>query len=297
MLNLSMMNVIVTGAEGQLGSELRAASRNSANNYVFTDVCRLSGADTSYLDITDAASVKAFFLSRKADVIVNCAAYTNVDKAEDDAAAADLLNRQAVRNIALAAIDCGATVIHISTDYVFGGDGRVPYKENDAKNPLGVYGRTKLAGEEELLGSGCKAIIIRTAWLYSPYGKNFVKTMASLMATRQEVGVVADQVGSPTCAEDLAAFIYGIIETGMLGHTGVYHYTDAGVVSWFDFAREICRLGGWDCAVKPLRSSEFPSKVRRPHYSVLDKSKTAETFGVEVPYWKDSLARCLPKIK
>ena len=297
MLNLSMMKVIVTGAEGQLGRELRAASRGGAHNYVFTDVCSISGEETRYLDITDASAVNAFFAAEKPDVVVNCAAYTNVDKAEDDAAAADLLNRVAVGNIARAAMDCAATVIHISTDYVFGGDGRVPYREDDAKNPLGVYGRTKLAGEQELLESGCKAIIIRTAWLYSPYGKNFVRTMMSLMSSHPEVGVVADQVGSPTCAADLATVIYGIIERGKLGYTGVYHFTDAGVVSWFDFAREICRLGGWDCAVKPLRSSEFPSKVRRPHYSVLDKSKIIETFGVEVPYWKDSLSRCFQNMK
>ena len=297
MLNLWIMNVIVTGACGQLGSELRTVSGGSAHNYVFTDVAQADGSGISYLDITDAAAVQEFFKACQPGVVVNCAAYTNVDKAEDDAAAADLLNRQAVRNIALAARDCGATVIHISTDYVFGGDGRRPYKENDAKNPLGVYGRTKLAGEEELLQSGCKAIIIRTAWLYSPYGKNFVKTMASLMSTRPEVGVVADQTGSPTYAADLASVIYAIIERNQLRHTGVYHFSDQGVVSWFDFAREICRLGGYACKVKPLRSSEFPSKVQRPHYSVLDKSKITETFGVDVPYWKDSLALCLKRME
>ena len=293
MLNLYLMKVIVTGACGQLGSELRNVSRGSAHSFVFTDVVQASGEGVRYLDITDASSVRDLFTAEKPDAVVNCAAYTNVDKAEDDPAGADLLNRQAVRNIALAALECQAAVIHISTDYVFGGDGRIPYKEDDPKNPLGVYGRTKLAGETELLQSGCKAIIIRTAWLYSPYGKNFVKTMASLMASRPEVGVVADQTGSPTCAADLAEVIYGIIDRNLLSLSGVYHFSDDGVVSWFDFAREICRLGGYSCKVKPLRSEEFPSKVKRPHYSVLDKSKIKETFGVEVPYWKDSLARCL----
>ena len=283
-------NILITGANGQLGREMRKVLDGDIFvNAIYTDV--------DELDITDAQAIDNCITSNNVHFIVNCAAYTAVDAAESNVELCNKLNVEAPTLLAQSAHKHGAKLVHISTDYVFGGDGRVPYKEDDAKNPLGVYGRTKLAGEVELLGSGCKAIIIRTAWLYSPYGKNFVKTMASLMATRPEVGVVADQVGSPTCAEDLAAVICHIIEKGMLGHTGVYHYTDAGVVSWFDFAREICRLGGWDCAVKPLRSSEFPSKVRRPHYSVLDKSKITETFGVEVPYWKDSLARCLQNIE
>jgi dTDP-4-dehydrorhamnose reductase len=291
------MNIIVTGALGQLGTELRNLSAGSSDNYVFTDIAERPAEGVCVLDITDAGAVEQFIARTKADVIVNCAAYTNVDKAEDDPSGADLLNRAAVGNLARCAASAGAVLIHISTDYVFGGDARVPYKEDDAKNPLGVYGRTKLAGEAELAESGCKAIVIRTAWLYSPYGKNFVKTMSTLMASRESVGVVADQTGSPTYAADLAAAIVKIIKDRMLSRTGVYHYSDEGIVSWFDFAREIARLEGSSCKVLPLRSSEFPSKVARPHYSVLDKSKIVETFGVEVPYWKDSLAQCIKRLK
>ena len=291
------MNIIVTGACGQLGTELRNLSAGSPDNYIFTDVLPLPAEGVGALDITDAEAVEAFVAGAKADVIVNCAAYTNVDKAEDDPLGADILNRAAVGNLARCAAKSGAVLIHISTDYVFGGDARVPYKENDAKNPLGVYGRTKLAGEAEAEASGCKAIVIRTSWLYSPYGKNFVKTMCALMASRDSVGVVADQTGSPTYAADLAAAIIRIIKGRMLDNTGVYHYSNQGVVSWFDFAREIARLNGSACKVLPLRSSEFPSKVERPHYSVLDKSKIQEVFGVDVPYWKDSLAKCIDRLK
>ena len=291
------MNIIVTGACGQLGTELRNLSAGGPDKYVFTDIVRLPEEGVELLDITDAQAVEEFVSRVKADVIVNCAAYTNVDKAEDDPQGADLLNRAAVANLARCAAKTGAVLIHISTDYVFGGDARVPYKEDDPKNPLGVYGRTKLAGESEVKASGCKAIVIRTSWLYSPYGKNFVKTMTALMSSRESVGVVADQTGSPTYAADLAAAIVDIIKGRKLIHTGVYHYSNQGVVSWFDFAREIARQNGSSCKVLPLRSSEFPSKVARPHYSVLDKSKIQEVFGVDVPYWKDSLAKCIESLK
>ena len=291
------MNILVTGACGQLGTELRNLSAGSPDNYVFTDIVQNLAEGVCALDITNAAAVEEFVSKTRPEVIVNCAAYTNVDKAEDDFQGADLLNRAAVGNLARCAADAGAVLIHISTDYVFGGDARTPYKEDDAKNPLGVYGRTKLAGEAEIEAFGCKAIVIRTAWLYSPYGKNFVKTMLSLMSSRDSVGVVADQTGSPTYAVDLAAVIVKIINGRMLSRTGVYHYSDQGVVSWFDFAREIARLSGSSCKVLPLRSSEFPSKVARPHYSVLDKSRITEIFGVEVPYWKDSLAQCINRLK
>ena len=291
------MIIVVTGACGQLGTELRNLSAGRQDKYVFTDVVPLPAQGVSALDITDAGTVEAFVAGVKADVIVNCAAYTNVDKAEEDPQGAELLNCAAVGNLARCAAKAGATLIHISTDYVFGGDARIPYKEDDAKNPLGVYGRTKLGGEAQVEASGCKAIVIRTSWLYSPYGKNFVKTMCSLMASRDSVGVVADQTGSPTYAEDLAAAIMRIINGRLLHNTGVYHYSDQGVVSWFDFAREIARLTGTSCKVVPLRSSEFPSKVARPHYSVLDKSKIQEVFGVDVPYWKDSLAKCINRLK
>ena len=291
------MNTIVTGACGQLGTELRNLSASSQDNYYFTDVVPLPAEGVSALDITDSEAVEAFVAGVKADVIVNCAAYTNVDRAEEDPSGADLLNCAAVGNLARCAAKAGAVLIHISTDYVFGGDARVPYKEDDAKNPLGVYGRTKLAGEAQVEASGCKAIVIRTSWLYSPYGKNFVKTMMGLMASRDSVGVVADQTGSPTYAADLAAAIIMIIKGRLLEKTGIYHYSNQGVVSWFDFAREIASLTGSNCKVVPLRSSEFPSKVARPHYSVLDKSKIQEVFGVDVPYWKDSLAKCINRLK
>ena len=291
------MNIIVTGACGQLGTELRNLSAGSPDNYIFTDIMERPAEGIRLLDITDAEAVQEFVARADAKVIVNCAAYTNVDKSEDDPAGADMLNNVAVGNLARCAAATGAVLIHISTDYVFGGDARVPYREDDAKRPLGVYGRTKLAGEAQVEASGCKAIVIRTSWLYSPYGKNFVKTMLSLMSARDSVGVVADQTGSPTCAADLAAAIIRIIDRRMLEHTGVYHYSDEGVVSWFDFAREIARLSGSNCKVLPLRSSEFPSKVERPHYSVLDKSKIKEVFSVDVPYWKDSLAHCIKRMK
>ena len=291
------MNILVTGACGQLGTELRNLSAGSSDNYFFTDIVSLPAEGVSCLDITSPEAVEASVAKVGADVIVNCAAYTNVDKAEDDPQGALLLNSTAVGNLARCAARAGAVLIHISTDYVFGGDARVPYKEDDAKNPLGVYGRTKLAGEEQVEASGCKAVVIRTSWLYSPYGKNFVRTMASLMSSRDSVGVVADQTGSPTYAADLAAAIVGIIEGRLLHNTGVYHYSDLGVISWFDFAREIARLTGSGCKVLPLRSSEYPSKVARPHYSVLDKSKFQEVFGMEVPYWKDSLAKCIERLK
>ena len=291
------MNIMVTGACGQLGTELRNLSAGSSDSYVFTDIVENPAEGIRVLDITDAGAVEEFISRNKPQVIVNCAAYTNVDKAEDDPQGADLLNSVAVGNLARCAASTDAVLIHISTDYVFGGDARVPYKEEDAKNPLGVYGRTKLSGEAQVAASGCKAIIIRTSWLYSPYGKNFVKTMLSLMSSRDSVGVVADQTGSPTYAADLAAVIVRIIDGRKLSQTGVYHFSDDGVVSWFDFAREIARLSGSSCKVLPLRSSEFPSKVTRPHYSVLDKSKIIETFGVEVPYWKDSLAQCIKRLK
>ena len=283
------MNVLVTGANGQLGMEMRNAASESNNNYIFTDIAEL--------DITNAEAVNKAMIDNKINVVVNCAAYTNVDKAEDDFATADLLNNKAVKILAEAAKRHGATLIHISTDYVFQGDRNVPCQETWETNPLGVYGQTKLAGEKSLLATGCKYIIFRTAWLYSPYGKNFVKTMRQLTATRDSISVVFDQVGTPTYAGDLATLIYKIIEENMLDRQGIYHFSNEGVVSWYDFAKEICELSGNKCDIRPCHSDEFPSKAKRPHFSVLDKTKAKTTFGTTIPYWKDSLKKCIKELE
>lgn len=277
------MNILVTGANGQLGMEMRNVSAGSADRYIFTDVAEL--------DITDADAVDRVIASEKVDVIVNCAAYTNVDKAEEDEQTADLINHRAVAILASAAAKYDATLIHISTDYVFDGRSCVPYKEDDATSPTGAYGRTKLAGERAVIESGCKYLIFRTAWLYSPYGKNFVKTMMKLTAEKDSFSVVFDQVGTPTCAADLAALIYKVITERMLDREGIYHFSNEGVCSWYDFAVEIRNLCGNTCDIHPCHSDEFLSKVKRPHYSVLDKTKVKSTFGVIVSYWRDSLKR------
>lgn len=290
------MNILVTGAGGQLGTELRNIAGESQDHYIFSDVTNLPGVDTLYLDITNLDAVRIVAQNEKVDVIVNCAAYTNVDKAEDDMALADMLNHGAPANLARVAKETGATLIHISTDYVFGGEASSPYKEEDEKAPLGVYGATKLAGEKAVIDSGCNYIIFRTAWLYSPYGKNFVKTMLQLTGTRDVVRVVNDQTGSPTYAADLAGLIFKVIEERRLDCQGVYHYTDEGVITWYELACEVNAMSGHDCDVQPCRSDEYPSKTKRPHYSVLDKSKVKETFGVKLPYWKDSLSACMARI-
>ena len=290
------MNILVTGANGQLGNEMRNVSAGSADRYIFTDVAEL--------DITDAAAVQEMVAREQIEVIVNCAAYTNVDKAEDDFATADLLNHQAVAHLAAAAAVSGAVLIHVSTDYVFGGDACLPYREDEATAPTGVYGVTKLSGEGAVLSSGCRYILFRTAWLYSPYGKNFVKTMRQLTSTKNELKVVFDQVGTPTYAKDLAKMIFQVIEHRQTDRQGIYHFTDEGVCSWFDFAIEIARLSGnygpgatHACRIRPCHSEEFPSKVKRPHFSVLDKTKVKETFGVEIPHWKESLEDCIARLE
>lgn len=281
------MNILVTGANGQLGMEMRNVSAGSADRYIFTDVAEL--------DITDADAVDRVIASEKVDVIVNCAAYTNVDKAEEDEQAADLINHRAVAILATAAAKYGATLIHISTDYVFDGRSCVPYKEDDATSPTGAYGRTKLAGERAVIESGCRYLIFRTAWLYSPYGKNFVKTMMKLTAEKDSLNVVFDQVGTPTCAADLAALIYKVIAERMLDRQGVYHFSNEGVCSWYDFAVAIRDLCGNACEIRPCHSCNFPSKAMRPSYSVLDKKLVKETFNASVPYWHDSLIQTLRK--
>lgn len=282
------MKILVTGANGQLGNEIRCISKNSANHYFFTDVAEL--------DITNSEAIQQVVSESQIDVIVNCAAYTNVDKAEDDYDTADLLNHKAVENLAFAAKKVGATLIHISTDYVFRGDKNTPYRENCLTNPLGVYGKTKLAGEQALLEVGCNYIIFRTSWLYSTFGKNFVKTMLQLTSERDKLKVVFDQVGTPTYAGDLAFLIYKIIEENKLDKCGVYHFSNEGICSWYDFAKEISEFSKNMCDIQPCHSDEFPSKVKRPHFSVLDKSKVKATFGITIPYWKDSLEKCIKKL-
>ena len=283
------MNILVTGANGQLGMEMRNVSSSSADMYIFTDVAEL--------DITDADAVDRVIASEKVDVIVNCAAYTNVDKAEEDEQTADLINHRAVAILASAAAKYGATLIHISTDYVFDGRNCVPYKEDDATSPTGAYGRTKLAGEHAVIESGCRYLIFRTAWLYSPYGKNFVKTMMKLTAEKDSLSVVFDQVGTPTCAADLAALIYKVITDRMLDRQGIYHFSNEGVCSWYDFAVEIRDICGNTCDISPCHSDEFPSKVRRPHFSVLDKTRVKETFNAKITYWRDSLIKTIYTVK
>lgn len=283
------MNILVTGANGQLGSEMRNISGSSVNRYIFTDI--------GDLDITDSEAVDTMVKNAGIDLIVNCAAYTNVDKAEDDEETADLINRKAVENLALACRDNGAVLIHISTDYVFQGDRNTPCREDWETNPLGIYGKTKLAGEKAVLQAGCDYLIFRTAWLYSVYGNNFVKTMRRLSGERDSLKVVFDQVGTPTYAGDLASVIYHIIETGQYkGKNGIYHFSNEGVCSWFDFAMEIAALSGNKCDIQPCHSEEFPSKVKRPHFSVLDKTRIKEVFGIKIPYWKDSLIKCINQL-
>lgn len=290
------MNILVTGANGQLGNEMRIVAADSADNYVFTDVV---GDNIEKLDITDADAVMAMVRDKKIDCIVNCAAYTNVDKAEDDYDFAELLNAKAPRILADAMQAVDGFLVHVSTDYVFGGnDGNTPRNETEKANPTGVYGLTKLHGEEEIAKSGCKHVIVRTAWLYSEYGKNFVKTMLMLTATKPELKVVFDQVGTPTYALDLAKAIATIIESAKDGSPwGIYHYSNEGVCSWYDFTKMIAELAGNDaCDIKPCHSSEFPSKVVRPSYSVLDKTKIKDAFNINIPYWVDSLKICLQNL-
>ena len=285
------MNILVTGANGQLGNCIRNAAKDSNHNYFFTDVAEL--------DITDAEAVKKAVKDNDIKIIVNCAAYTNVEKAESDADFAELLNAKAVRNLADAVKENDGTLIHVSTDYVFGGSlGNTPRSETEPVNPTGVYGVTKLHGEQQIEESGVKAIVIRTAWLYSEYGRNFVKTMLTLTSTRPELNVVFDQVGTPTYAQDLADVITGIVETGKYaGNEGVYHYSNEGVCSWYDFTKMIAEIGGsTGCDIRPCHSDEFPSPVTRPSYSVLDKTKIKDTFGIRVPYWTDSLKKCIKNI-
>lgn len=281
------MNILVTGANGQLGCEMQRLGAVSPNNYIFTDVAEL--------DVTDAGAVLRAAEQTRAEAIVNCAAYTNVERAEEDEATADRLNRLAPANLAAAAAATGATLIHISTDYVFDGTAHLPYAEQAPTAPLGVYGRTKLAGEQAVEASGCSHLILRTAWLYSAFGNNFLKTMLRLTAERESLSVVFDQIGTPTYAGDLALAIFSVIEGGQLrGNEGIYHFSDEGACSWYDFAVEIAAAVGHDkCRIAPCHTAEYPSKAPRPAYSVLDKSKFKTTFGIEIPHWRESMLYCL----
>ena len=285
--------ILVTGADGQLGREMQIASRGSRNRFIFTDIA----GEHERLDITDPRAIADIVRENHVNVIVNCAAYTNVDKAETDPETANLLNNIAAGNLADAMKAVNGTLIHISTDYVFQGDMNIPCREDWPTEPLGVYGKTKLAGEKSIEATGCASIIIRTAWLYSPFGKNFVKTMRDLTSSRESLKVVFDQVGTPTYAGDLAETICRIIENGQLDKTGIYHFSNEGVCSWFDFAKAICAMSGNTCDIRPCHSDEFPSPVARPHFSVLDKTKIKQTFGIRIPYWTDSLKRCIEEIE
>ena len=280
------MTILVTGGNGQLGCSLRLASAESSHRFIFTDV--------KELDVASATAVEAFFEREKVDVVVNCAAYTAVDLAEEEEQIADIINRYAVVVLAEACKRYNATLIHISTDYIFSGEATTPYNEESTPAPINVYGRTKLSGERAVAESGCKSIILRTSWLYSEFGRNFCKTMQSLTATRPEIKVVADQIGTPTYAGDLAAAITYIIESNQLDKCGTYHYSNEGVCSWYDFACEIARLSGNnECEIKPCTTADYPTKAQRPRYSVLDKSKFVETFGLQIPEWKESLKRMI----
>ena len=294
------MNILVTGANGQLGNEIRILTGDSRHNYIYTDVVEAEGNRTTMLDITNAEDVKAMVANHNIDVIINCAAYTNVDAAEDNKALAEKLNSEAPAILANAMAETGGLLVHISTDYVFGGDPyNTPCREDQKGTPTGVYGATKLRGEQRITASGCKYLIIRTAWLYSEFGKNFVKTMLNLTSTKPQLKVVFDQTGTPTYAYDLAKAIVEIVESKKYeGNEGIYHYSNEGVCSWYDFTKVIAEMAGHtECDIQPCHSSEFPSKVVRPSYSVLDKSKIKAVFGLTIPYWTDSLRICIQNIK
>lgn len=314
------MNILVTGANGQLGNEMRILAKNSANKYIFTDVVdaseesiamlkKLAGedinTDTEHLDITNLDAIREVVKREKVEVIVNCAAWTNVDGAEDPEkyAIVEKLNETAPENLAKAMKEVGGLLVHISTDYVFGGDPyNTPCKEDQKGKPTGIYGLTKLHGEEKIQATGCNYVILRTAWLYSEFGKNFVKTMLNLTATKPQLKVVFDQVGTPTYALDLANAISTIIEdykkenVATYSKTGIYHFSNEGVCSWYDFTKMIAEFAGnTGCDIQPCHSDEFPSPVKRPAFSVLDKSKIKQTYNISVPYWIDSLRICISR--
>ena len=283
------MNILVTGANGQLGNEMQVLAReNLQHTYFFTDV--------QELDICDEQAVYAYVSEHKIDIIVNCAAYTAVDKAEDNVELCDKLNNIAPGYLARAAQANGAAMIQVSTDYVFDGTAHIPYTEEEPTCPASVYGSTKLAGEQNVMDHCEKAMVIRTAWLYSIYGNNFVKTMIRLGQERDSLGVIFDQIGTPTYANDLVQAIIAAINKGVV--RGIYHFSDEGVCSWYDFTIAIHRLAGIaSCKVKPLHTADYPAKAPRPHYSVLDKTKIKDTFGIEIPHWEESLKCCINQLR
>lgn len=286
------MNILVTGANGQLGNEMRIVAAGSKDNYIFTDVAEL--------DICNLEAIREMVAGNGIKAIVNCAAYTNVDGAEDDAEKCYMLNATAAENLALAMKEADGLLVHVSTDYVFGGDPyNTPCTEEREGTPTGVYGASKLLGEQNIQKTGCHHIIIRTAWLYSEFGKNFVKTMLMLTASKPQLKVVFDQTGTPTYALDLAAAIFDILENRKFeGNDGIYHYSNEGVCSWYDFTKMIAEYAGnTGCDIQPCHSNEFPSKVIRPAYSVLDKTKIKSTFAMNIPYWTDSLRKCIANMK
>ncbi|MCF0192935.1 MAG: dTDP-4-dehydrorhamnose reductase [Prevotella sp.] len=304
------MNILVTGANGQLGNEMRIVSKNCCDDkYIFTDVVEVEGNPTTILDITNLETIRAIVREQSIDCIVNCAAYTNVDKAETDADFCEVLNAEAPKNLAIAMKEVGGLLVHVSTDYVFGGDPyNTPCKEDQKGTPTGVYGKTKLLGENNIISTGCDHVIIRTAWLYSEFGKNFVKTMLNLTATKPQLKVVFDQVGTPTYALDLAKAIAVVLSkfkayrasngTAPYPEGGIYHFSNEGVCSWFDFTKMIAEYAGnSNCDIQPCHSDEFPSPVKRPAFSVLDKTKIKETFGISIPYWTDSLKTCMKNLQ
>ncbi|UBD76500.1 dTDP-4-dehydrorhamnose reductase [Parabacteroides goldsteinii] len=300
------MNILVTGANGQLGNEMRIIARESGDTYFFTDVNRQEGVDTIFLDITDLQAIREMVATHAIDAIVNCAAYTNVDAAESNEALAEKLNAEAPENLARAMKEVNGLLVQISTDYVFGKEPyNIPCKETQQGTPTGVYGMTKLHGEQKIKAVGCKHVIIRTAWLYSEFGKNFCKTMMNLTATKPQLKVVFDQAGTPTYALDLAKSIAHVLadyskesKADNYSKTGIYHYSNEGVCSWYDFTKMIAEYNGTTaCDVQPCHSNEFPSPVTRPSYSVLDKTKIKETFGIRIPYWTESLKQCIANLK
>lgn len=291
-----MKKILVTGGNGQLGTELRNLAEQSDNRWFFTDVVEREGVETHILDICDRQAIKDFALEHDIDTIINCAAYTNVEGAEDDFVRCDLLNRVAAENLASIARLCEALLIQVSTDFIFDGKNSVPYKEDDKAQALSVYGKTKYAGELAVVSSDCKYLIFRTAWLYSPYGKNFVKTMMKLTSEKEQIKVVADQIGTPTSALTLASLIFQVVEKNQYQESGTYHLTDEGVASWYDFAYAVGKICGHSCDVQPCFTEDFPQKAKRPHYSVLDKSKVKKDFGFRIPYWRDALEVCICRI-
>lgn len=296
------MVILVTGANGQLGNEMRIIAQGSTDKYIFTDVNQAEGVETVYLDITDFEAIRKMVLENDVKVIVNCAAWTNVDACETEenlAVLAEKLNAEAPKNLAIAMHEVDGLLIHISTDYVFGGDlYNTPCTEDKKGTPTGIYGKTKLQGEQNIQMVGCHHLIIRTAWLYSEFGKNFVKTMLGLTSSKPQLKVVFDQTGTPTYAYDLAAAIYDIVENRKYENKdGIYHYSNEGVCSWFDFTKMIAEYAGYTtCDIQPCHSNEFPSPVIRPSYSVLDKTKIKQTFGITVPYWTNSLKFCIANL-